>query len=246
MIERSFDAAWFNHICNLPEVRPGLGGAGPIDVTPLIGDPANYALRAGPGGFILINYGAGVYGVHTQFAAEGRGRHAIEAMLAGLDYMFTRTDCMQIHSHCPDSAPAALALAKVGGARMWFRAENYPLLGPGQAVRWDIEDWAVSAPDNGAEGRAFHDMLESAKAAGASELPAHADDAAHDLMVGAAVKMCKRGQAAKGVALYNNWAPAAGYAPIKLLSAAPPLVDVGDGVVGLDTAGNMEVLICRG
>jgi hypothetical protein len=47
-------------------------------------------------------HGAGFYSVHTQFAAEGRGRHAIAAMQSGLDFMFTRTDCMRIFSHCPD------------------------------------------------------------------------------------------------------------------------------------------------
>jgi RimJ/RimL family protein N-acetyltransferase len=131
MIERTFDAAWFNGICNLPEVRPGLGGEGPIDVSPLLTNPANYALRASHGGFILVGHGAGFYSVHTQFAAEGRGAHALKAMRAGFDFMFTRTDCMRIYSHCPDSNPAALAFAKAGGARPWFRKENDALLGPG-------------------------------------------------------------------------------------------------------------------
>jgi hypothetical protein len=245
MIERTFDAAWFNGICNLPEVRPGLGGEGPIDVSPLLTNPANYALRASHGGFILVGHGAGFYSVHTQFAAEGRGAHAIKAMRAGFDFMFTRTDCMRIYSHCPDSNPAALAFAQAGGARPWFRKENDALLGPGQVVSWDIFDWAVSEPALEAEGNAFHEMLEDAKADAGSDLPQHADDPWHDRCVGAVARMCKRGQARKGVGLYNLWAGAAGYAPIQLLSEAPPLVDVGDGIVGLSTEGELEVMQCR-
>lgn len=244
MIERTFDAAWFNRLCNLPEVRPGLGGEGKIDVSALVLDYANYALRTEHGGFILIGHGAGVYSVHSQFSKEGRGRHAIQAMKAGLEYMFTRTDCMRIFSHCPDDNPAALGLAKAGNAAMWFR-KNDPLLGPGQVVRWDALEWMTAEPENEAFGNVFHEMLETAKAENGSELPKHEDDPWHDRAVGAAVMMCARGQAAKGVALYNIWSAAAGYQMVKLLSQNPPLVDVGDGVVGLNAAGELEVLLCR-
>ena len=245
MIERTFDAQFFNEICNLPEVRPTLGGTGYLDTTTVISNPANYALRAKHGGFILIAHGAGFYSVHSQFSSEGRGAEAIQAMRDGLEYMFTRTDCMRIFSHCPDLNPAALGLALKGAAKRWFRKENDELLGPGQIVSWDIHDWMVTEPSLEAEGHAFHAKLEAAKQAAGSELPQHADDPWHDRAVGAAALMCKRGNAAKGVTLYNLWAAAAGYAQITLLSAIPPLVDVVDGIVGLDSEGELEVLACR-
>lgn len=245
MIERTFDAAFFNEICNLPEVRPWLGGEGPIDTAPVLANPANYALRAKNGGFILIAHGAGSYSVHTQFSSEGRGAEAAEAMRAGLDFMFTRTDCMQIHSLCPDLNPSAAFLAMKGGAKKWFRKAADALLGPGQVVRWDIEDWAVSEPSLEADGQAFHELLEAAKAKAGSDLTTHADDPWHDRMVGAVIRMTLRGQVTKGIALYNRWAAAAGYAPVTLLSEAPPLVDVGDGIVGLNTNGELEILACR-
>lgn len=247
MIERTFDAAWFNELCNRPEVRPGLGGQGPIDVAALIENPANYALRTKHGGFMLINYGAGFYGVHTQFAAEGRGRHAIEAMLAGLDYMFCRTDCMRIHSHCPDNNPAALALAKAGGARLWFRREIEPQLGPGQTVSWDVFDWPNDTPGLEAEGREFHEVCEAAMQD--LGLPEHPHDAVHDRYVGAAVRMCRNGHARKGIALYNQYAAAAGYTPVTLLNDSPTVVDCGEpGVLDMALAlngDNMEVVRCR-
>jgi hypothetical protein len=244
MIERTFDGAWFNRLCNLPEVRPGLGGKGEIDVAALVENPGNYALRTDLGGFILVGHGAGSYSVHSQFAAEGRGRHAIAAMQAGLDFMFTRTDAMRIFSFCPDDNPATLALAMKGGAKPWFRKEHDEKFGPGMVVRWDILDWATTTPELEADGRRFHELLEAAKVTEGSALPQHDDEPAHDRMVGATSRMCRHGQARKGVILYNLWASAAGYAPITLLADDPPLVDVVDGVVGLNH-GKIEVLGCR-
>ena len=244
MIERTFDPAFFNDICNRPEVRPGLGGTGYLDTSSLIANPKNFALRTEFGGFILIAHGAGFYSVHTQFAAEGRGAHAIQAMKAGLDFMFTRTDAMRIYSHCPDTNPPALGLARAGTARPWFRTMHDPLLGPGQVVSWDVWDWAVAEPALERDGQLFHDLLESAKAESGSRLPQHDHDPIHDRAVGAASRMCRRGQAAKGVLLYNLWAGAAGYAPISMISTDPPVIDVVDAIVGVSPDGEMEVRSC--
>jgi RimJ/RimL family protein N-acetyltransferase len=242
MIERSFDAEFFNHICNLSEVRPGLGGEGELDLSAVISDERNYALRAEHGGFILIPHGAGFYSVHTQFATEGRGQHVIAAMQAGLDFMFTRTDAMRIFSQCPDNNPATSALARKGGAKPWFRKERDPQFGPSQIVQWDIMDWATSSAELEADGKRFHDLLETAKVEAGSQLPVHEDEPAHDRMVGAVSRMCRRGQARKGVILYNLWAAAAGYVPISLLAEEPPMLDVVDGIITLDEAGEMQVL----
>ena len=118
------------------------------------------------------------------------------------------------------------------------------LLGPGQVVAWDVMDWMVS-PQNEQAGQDFHELLEEAKTHADSPLPTHDDDPAHDRAVGAAVMMCQRGQARKGVVLYNVWAAAAGYEQVKLLSEAPPVVDILDAIVGLNNAGELEVLSCR-
>lgn len=244
MIERTFEAEFFNRICNLPEVRPSLGGEGEIDVSSVVTDPKNFALRTEHGGFILIAHGAGFYSVHTQFASEGRGAHAISAMKAGLDFMFTRTDAMRISSHCPDNNPGALGLAVKGGAKRWFRNEIHPLYGPGVVVAWDLFDWATSTRGLEAEGKLFHDTLEKAKLESGSDLTTHADDPVHDRVVGAASLMCKRGQAGKGVLAYNLWASAAGYQPILLLADDPPLVDVRDALVTL-SGDNLEIVACR-
>jgi hypothetical protein len=176
MIERTFDAAFFNRICNLARgsSRPWRRRASSTSPRPVT-DERNFALRTEHGGFILMPHGAGFYSVHTQFAAEGRGRHAIAAMQSGLDFMFTRTDCMRIFSHCPDNNPATLALALKGGAKAWFRKEHDPL-GPGTVVSWDIMDWATNTPDLEADGKQFHDLLEAAKTEAGSSQPVHDDE----------------------------------------------------------------------
>lgn len=250
MIERTFDADFFNRICNDPDVRPTLWpGDDPIDCSALIANPINYALRTEHGGFILTACGAGYYSVHTQFAVEGRGSHAVEAMRDGLDYMFTRTDCLRIHSHCPDNNPSALRLAQAGGARPWFRSELSPL-GPSTVVQWDIMDWTANNEALEDAGREFHDATERALYQADIDVPDHPQDKAHDRFVGASVLMCKRGKVAKGVLQYNLWALAAGYTPIRMVSADPPVIDCSEPgqiemTMGLDRRGNLEVLTCQ-
>lgn len=245
MIERTFDAAFFNRIVNLPDVRPYMGGGdGELDVTAVVTNPLNFALRTEHGGFILQAAGAGFYSVHTQFAAEGRGQHAIQAMKAGLDFMFTRTDAMRISSFCPDNNPAAYAFSQVGDARGWFRRTDAEL-GPGTVVSWEIFDWAANTPELEDEGELFHDLLETSKSHADSPLPAHEDDPAHNRVVGAVCLMARRGNIRKGVILYNLWAAAAGYQSIELLSENPPVVDVRDGIMTVNSEGEMECLLAR-
>lgn len=244
MLQRTMDAAFFNRIVNLPEVRPWIGpGDHPLDVSGTVLNPLNYALRNEHGGFILEALDGGVYHVHSQFASEGR-RGSIAAMREALDFMFTRTDCMRITSHIPDNNLAAKGLGIKAGFREWFR-RDMPHFGPSAVVKIDVDDWIAGNRALEADGERFHRLLEEAKAAIGSSLPTHPDDPVHDRHVGAAVRMAERGHAGKGVAIYNAWAKLAGYQPVTLLQANPPVVDVLDAVVGLGTAGEMEVLQCR-
>jgi hypothetical protein len=136
---RTMDAAFFNAVCNHPDVRPWLGGEGEVDVSSIVTDPQHYALRFSGGGFILHAGPAASFEVHSQFTPEGR-RSSFEAMRAGMDYMFTRTNCLQITTFLPDNNPQAKALWLKGGGRDWFRRESHPC-GPGMQARIDIDDW---------------------------------------------------------------------------------------------------------
>ncbi len=245
VIERSFDPAFFNRVCNLPGVREWLApGDAPIDVSELVLNPLNFALKGKRGGFILVNVGRGAYCVHSQF--EPHSGEAVGAMRAGFAYMFSRTDCVRVTSLVPDNNKAAKALAKLAGFRPWYRREKSPF-GPCEMVSLTIDEWVCDDKEGAleAEGHAFHETLERAKWGAGSKLETHEDDPVHDRYVGATALMCRHGQAAKGVGVYNSWAVASGYAPIKLITDNPPVVDVVDGIAGLNTLGNMEVLLCR-
>jgi hypothetical protein len=166
-------------------------------------------------------------------------------MRAGLDFMFTRTDAMRIFSHCPDSNPGALALAKAGGARMWFRNEVEPELGPGMVVSWDIFDWIAGEKTLEAEGEEFHDVSERAIADAKIEIPEHPHDPVHNRYVGAAVRMARAGQVHKSVLVYNLWAAAAWYPPAQFISDDPPTIDAGLGmIVTLEPDGDLKVVQC--
>jgi len=242
MIMRTMNAAIFNEVCNHPEVRPWLGGEGLIDTAPVLDNPGNYGLFGEGGGFILVAGPAASYEVHSQFVPEGR-KHSFEAMRAGMDYMFTRTNALQLTTFLPDNNPAARGLALKGGFKEWFRRENTPL-GPGTQARIDIDDWICRTPDLEADGERFHHAIEDAKAKFGSKLPNHPEDKLHDRYAGAALLMCERGQMMKAEALYNRWAVNAGYTPIKRISDAPPLMDVGEGVLVTLGSDGLEVLQC--
>jgi hypothetical protein len=239
---RTLDASLFNAVANHPDVRPWLGGEGELDLTPIVSDPQNYALWFGSGGFILHAGPAASYEVHSQFTPEGR-RSSFEAMRAGMDYMFTRTNALQLTTFLPDNNPAAKGLALKGGFREWMRREAHPC-GPGAQARIDIDDWICRTPDLEGDGELFHDVLEEAKKASGSELPIHPHDPIHERYVGAAFRMFSRGQCQKAQAIYNRFAANSGYAPIRLLSEAPPVVDAVDAIVTLEN-GEVQCLSVR-
>jgi hypothetical protein len=242
MIQRTMNATLFNAVCNHPGVRPWLGGEGPIDTAPMLGNPGNYGLFGEGGGFILVAGPAASFEVHSQFVPEGR-KHSFEAMRAGMDYMFTRTNALQLTTFLPDNNPAARGLALKGGFKEWFRRQNHPI-GPGVQARIDVDEWIAGTPDLEADGERFHHALEQAKADAGSSLPTHEDDPIHERYVGAAFRMFGRGQAQKAQAIYNRWAGNAGYAQIRLISESPPVVDAVDAIVTL-ADGDIQVLQCR-
>lgn len=246
MIRRTMNAALVNWICNHPEVRPWLGGEGELDMTATLANVQNYALFDEHGGFILEAGPALAYEVHSQFTPEGRNT-SFEAMRAGMDYMFTRTPCLELTTFLPDNNPAAIGLAVKGGFRKWFRRETH-VCGPGYQARVDIDDWIAKAEELEADGERFHIALNAAVKAARPELPDHPEDNIHDRYVGACLRMASNGQCRKAEAIYGRWAVNAGYTPTRLLSETPPTFDVSEPglkcIVALHD-GEVEVLTCQ-
>ncbi len=247
-VKRTFDPRPFNEVANHPAVRPWLGGEGQIDVSAVVSNPANACFITDEGGFIAHKLGDGRYEVHSLFLPEGRGGKALKCARESMAYMFLATDCTELVTKCPDGNGAALGLARIGGFQEQFRREkcwafNGEMVGVSHQSL-TLQRWLIRDEECLKRGQWFHDKLEAAKMAAGSERVVHDDDDAHDRHVGASVGMVLAGNPRKAVWAYNRWAVFAGYAPITLLSEAPPVIDVVDAVVA-PNGGDMEVLLCR-
>lgn len=222
LLKRTFDATAINK-------------ASGVDATALVRNVDNVVLANEFGGFVCEKYADGVYEVHTQFTPEHRGLKALRAAREAAQYMFLSTDCLEILTKCKDDNKPAAVLTRVMGFRKVFRSgacDYYALA---------FEDWRAQDALVLATGRRFHDELEAA-----GIHVNHPEDEAHDRAAGAAYEMCLRGNAVKGLGLYNRWARFAGYQPINLLSISPLVVDMGDAVLGIGKTNNsLEVLLCR-
>lgn len=248
MIRRTLDSALLNAVANTNEVRPLLGGVGPIDVSAIVQDLTNFALVTDLGGFLLIKHEPGIYESHTIFPV-GSGQHALDAIRQGLRWMFTRTDCERVVTKvATDNRAASTLVRQVGFTQQFARAGGW-IDTSGAAVAGvyfalDLDRWLQSDDVARHRGAQFHDELEVAKAASGSSQPIHDHDPAHDQAVGAAVLMIEAGAPQKGVQTYNRWARLAGYQPIDIVTLNPLVIDVRDALVGVHND-TMEVLQCR-
>ena len=249
-VERTLSADLLNSVANHPEVHPWLGAEGEIDLTEVIGNPANFALCTEGGGFLCVNLGSGVYDVHSLFHPDHRKGRTLPFMQACMAYMFTRTDCTELVTKLPEGNTLAASLASVGGFTPRFRTEA-AWLHEGRKVAVDhvglaIEQWAVGDEICAVSGEHFHAVMDAAM--GHLSPPAHPDDPHHDHIAGAAYLMATSGNPYKAVVFYNKWAARSGYATIGLVSVTPPVIDVSDGGITLVLeAGEdgLEILLCR-
>lgn len=243
---RTFDATQFNMIANMADVRPRLGwGIEPIDLEAVVKNPRNYAFQNELGGFICINTFGQTYEVHTIFSPNRKGvEQVVDLMFRAENFMFTKTDCAELTTKVPENNPGAerlanrFAFSNIGRQLNWAPSVNAAL------KRKTLEDWAKGAPETYVAGRNFHDALDAAKVRMGAKIVSHPDDNDHDAIVGAAMLMVKGGQIQKGIGFYNYWAVLSGYAPVSLISAVPPVVEMADAVIGLED-GKLEVYLCR-
>jgi hypothetical protein len=253
MLNRTMDAATFNRIANDPAVRPGLGGGGsPVDMSAQLADPANVALLAEHGGFVFLRTGPARYEQHMMFLPEGRGAPLAQATAEAYRWLFTRTDAQELITFVlgePADAEARAVRQTVGraGYRKTFDG-LFPVDGrhaPATFHALALEDWAQRDEACLKSGEAFHDDLEAFKASCGSTAPAHDDYPAHNRAIGAAILMLKAGQVVKAAAAYNRWASVARFAPIRILSERPAVIDFVDALATVND-GELEFLLCPG
>lgn len=239
VIERHLDALHLNTILNDPYVRPDVAEPGdhPLDLTNAVANQNNYCLMAEFGGCMFFNLMPGVYEVHTQSLASGRGEYMKEVVRNCADWMFGKTDAFEIVTRIPAHHMGAKGLAQSVGMRLEFRRPN-ACVWRGQKMDVDIysfriQDWM---PGEAIEerGRQFHDFLHAEATRIGHKGKPHPDDPVHNRYVGAALEMLESGHVRKAVAFYNRWCLIARHPIVQLLSESPLLIRFDLGLLRIE------------
>lgn len=241
---RTLVADGINQIANHPDVRPFIGGSGPLDLSGLIANPENFALTTedGKGAYLYLKKQPGLYEVHTLSLPDKRGREFLKVRDESLAFMFLATDCLEIQTVVPDSNPGADRWAAHAGFREVFRRDHSFDAGSSLVSAsyrsLAYGDWVPRDRENTEQGKRFHYAIHLL-------VPDdHGDDSIHDAWVGATIRGIEHANAVKALTNYNRWAGHAGYNPIAVLTLNPLVIDIRSAVLQIDADG-MHVLYVR-
>jgi hypothetical protein len=233
MIEIQTSADFANQILNHPAVRPDVAdpAEGPIDIAPIVSNPAHLVLGGEYGVTVWLKYYEGCWEVHTAILPEGRGEWAKKFAEASLQHMFTATDCVEVVTRVPQGHLPARTLTLSCGFHEHFVTPPECLFRGGRVSATiyilSLQDWAMRNPVMLETGAAFHKWMNSVLKGGEPHLP----DEAHNRVVGSAIEMVRAGQHRKGVIWYNRWAVAARHAQIALIEEKPVRIKFDAGIL---------------
>lgn len=227
-IGRERHAARINKVVNDPSIFEWVRGShkGPLDLAPVIANPNNILLMGQHGGILFVQLQPGLYEAHTQVMPEGRGKWTLAMTKAALHWMFTRSDCFEVMSRCPQGNLAARALIRRVAGQLsfvnpngWVR-DDKPI--PAEVFSWTIQNWAITAPGLEERGQWLQNTVsEQYRKFNKVALP-YIDDALFNRYAGMAAEMFLNKQGPKAVLLYNRWAKMAGRDTIDLMCAENP------------------------
>jgi len=239
---RTLDGNIFNKIANHPDVRPFLGGNGPLDFTTFCEDIKNFCLLTdnGDGGYMVESMGNGFYKVHTLALKSARGRPMVDLMAEGFKYLFTATDCTELSTYVPDGSIAAKRFTELAKFKPTYRRENCYIMGDNtvglQFYTMTYQDWLLNSDECQITGQKFHQFIEANL-----DHENHPEDEVHDKFVGATMMCCEEGNSVKGIALYNKWAALSGYEPAQILCLNPLTINIDTAILEQSKSG-MDVL----
>jgi hypothetical protein len=243
-MRRTLDSARFDAMANSPDVRPWLGGDGPVSTITLVSDPANFCFLSDDemGGYIYKRLATGLYEVHTLSLPEGRGRPMLRARGESLRKMFVETDAIEIVTTVPEGNAGADIWAKHAGFReVYSRPWAWQLNGASVTASYRslaYQDWVFKDRENHALGYEFHEQIHRFTS------DDHGIDLTHDFYVGATLAGIRAGNTTKALGLYNRWAAHAGYEPCRCVSLNPVVLDFRSAVVQITETG-LQVLQVR-
>lgn len=229
---RTLDARFLNEIANEPNVRPCLGGSGPLDLAPLVNNPENFTFISSFGGFVGVKQQPGIYEIHTIFR-QGDGSEALKFAGECMRWMFCHTDCTELRTRIPKSNPAARWLAVKSGMSKVFERQNAWEADGGLKedvifLTISIDKWAAFDNACGDEGRTFDP---------------ESSDAIFCSYLGAALLISKSGNLMKGVGFYNRWAPFAGCEMMRLISLTPAVFGFHNKIIHMNGE-EVEIIPC--
>lgn len=239
-----------SRVCNHPSVRPYLGGDTdiPLDLAHIFDDARNVTLTCDGFYAMYCLVIPGHYEIHTMVDPGNKPDNTVAAACATLEYMFTKTDCIEVITRVPDGNRSARRLAEAAGMKMETRVSR------GWVVNGSVEEcdiltlpltsWMANADGLETYGEEFHRQIDEACTRAGAVRDAHPEDRNHDRYAGATFEMIRGGQMEKAVVAYNRWAGIAGYKPVVPLSKVPPIIHIGDMAVRV-YENQLEVVKCQ-
>lgn len=233
------DVALVNEICGDPEVRKwtAADGSPPFDGERWIRQPASIVVLVEGGCFLCPWLGGTTWAIHTHFLPSHRGKGSIISASAALALGFLGTQAETFVTSVPDNNRGAAWFAKTLGFLPTYRREQCWTTGDEtfgmQHFRLDIDEWILRGFMRRI-GEEFHEALSH------HGHNSHDEDPVHDSYVGTACAMVAHGKVDKALSVYNRWALASGYEPLRLKSTSPPVIDARDFLIRLE-AGTMHI-----
>jgi hypothetical protein len=226
MITRQTDAVRLNLIINDPAVRPHIGGdiEGELDFSEAVADPSNIVLLAEHGGMIFHRHQFGLFECHTFSLPAGRGIWTLAMVKECLQWIFCRTEAMEIVTRCPKGNFAAKALARAIGGHfdctlpLGWTKDGLPT--SCDIYRLTLQDWMAGVEGMEEYGREVRDIL---------PLPDYNDSVLRPL--GIARLMIHGKQLFKSAIMFNRWAILAGHGTMEVVSESPAAFSLNGCIV---------------